>query len=145
MRSRVVSFALGVAVMGLVWGVTPSDTSPAPAPKEASPEVIIVPDTKTVYRDREVHTVSNECRIYLDAVDKVRAGQQLLSQSKGDLETVFDAVRFAAGTSTSGNDAAALQRKLEAVKNQMDNSWHMIGDGAAIIDQYQAGEGPCRK
>ncbi|AKJ71880.1 hypothetical protein TIN4_83 [Tsukamurella phage TIN4] len=112
---------------------------PAPA-KPQQPMMIQV--TKTVEKEVKGKT-SQACINWMNAVHKMREGQKVLSQSKGDLERIQGEI-IANLYNKDATKQAALRAELNRVAQAMNNAWAEIGDASATIDATDPGHEPCR-
>ncbi len=111
--------------------------------KQSKPQIQKVYDvdirTKTVEVPRPF---SYDCKRFLEATFKLRDAQRILSQTKGEMETMVQEI-----TKNVGNQDATgvvrLKKKMIVLTDTMDNAWHDIGDAASVLDKYSADDNPC--
>ncbi|AKJ71776.1 hypothetical protein TIN2_86 [Tsukamurella phage TIN2] len=132
-------FVLGLAVAGVLSVTLFAPEPPAPAKPQPA---MMVQVTKTV--EKEVRgKATPECVNWMNAVQKLREGQKVLSQSKGDLERIQGEI-IANLYNKDSVKQAALRAELNRVAQAMNNAWASIGDAAATIDATDPGHEPCR-
>ena len=141
-RGKRRAFVLGMALIGTVWLGQSLTSTPHTDYHPTETQKVYVTDTVTKEVPREV---SAECTTYIEAVQKLRNGQQVLSKSKGEMQRVLDDVQINLFV-RSGLKVKELQEEMNTLQQTMNNAWVDIGDASATIDSYDGThDNPCMK
>ena len=139
-KKWILPFLAGLAMMGMAWYMQSSSYQYEEV-KPVQP-VIQVTDIKTVTKEVRM-PATNECVIYIDAVNKLREGQRQLSLTKGLMKIVLDDLQMNVFTDDPFV-VKDLQKRMNELQQEMNNAWIKIGDASATVDKYEPGQEPCR-
>lgn len=136
---NIIWIIMGILLASLVWGINEAG-QPAPSSVAPVPEVVIVPDTKTV--EVEVHTPTEECVAYLVNTQELWGKLGLLADAKQDMKDMLTSLKLA-GFSPDSFTNAELQRQLNKLDNKVANALATMSSAQTQVGKYEPGQTPC--